>query len=163
MDARLEANELRLLPFPRHGGGQFIRLLTTEDTEDTEMNDSERQDPLTYKIIGAAIEVHRKLGAGLLESLYEEAFCIELKDRKLEFARQKPLEVEYKGHIIGNLIADVVIEKRVIVELKSVKELAPIHTTQMITYLKVTNLRWGLLINFNVEVLTQGGIKRFIL
>lgn len=127
------------------------------------MNDSERQDPLTYKIIGAAIEVHRKLGAGLLESLYEEAFCIELEERRLEYIRQKPLEVEYKGHIIGNLIADVVVENRVIVELKAVKELAPIHTTQMITYLKVTNIRRGLLINFNVEVLAEGGIKRFIL
>ena len=127
------------------------------------MNDSERQDPLTYKIIGAAIEVHRRLGAGLLESLYEEAFCIELKERKLRFERQKPLEAKYKRHIIGNLIADVVVDNRVIVELKSVKELAPIHSTQLITYLKVTNMRIGLLINFNVKVLTEGGVKRFIL
>lgn len=84
------------LPFPRNRGGALIHLLTTEDTEIAEMNDSERQDPLTYKIIGAAIEVHRKLGAGLLESLYEEAFCIELKDRKLEYARQNHSKLNTK-------------------------------------------------------------------
>jgi len=127
-----------------------------------EWNASENWDPLTYKIIGAAIEVHKRIGAGLLESLYEEAFCVELEHRQLHYERQKPLEVRYRGRIIGTLRVDVVVENEVIVELKSVKELAPIHYTQIISYLKITGLTRGLLINFNVKQLTKGGIERFI-
>ena len=127
-----------------------------------EVSASEDQDPLTYKIIGAAIEVHRRIGAGLLESLYEEAFCIELEHRHLSYERQKPLEVQYRGHRIGAFRLDVVVENEVVVELKSVKELAPIHSTQIISYMKITGLTRGLLINFNVRQLTKGGIKRFV-
>ena len=123
---------------------------------------SEEQDPLTYRIIGAAIEVHKRMGAGLLESLYEEAFCIELDHRRLRYERQKLLEVRYRGRNIGALRVDIVVENEVIVELKSVKELAPIHFTQIITYLKITGLTRGLLINFNVRQLTKGGIERFV-
>ena len=127
-----------------------------------EVSASEEQDPLTYKIIGAAIEVHSRIGAGLLESLYEEAFCIELEHRHLQYERQKPLEVQYRGRSIGTFRIDVVVENEVIVELKAVKELAPIHLTQIITYLNITGLTRGLLINFNVRQLTKGGIKRFV-
>ena len=123
---------------------------------------SGQQDPLTYKIIGTAIEVHNRIGAGLLESLYEEAFCIELEHRHLHYERQKPLEVDYRGKTIGTFRTDVVVENEVIVELKSVKELAPIHSTQIISYMKITGLTRGLLINFNVSQLTKGGIKRFV-
>jgi len=123
---------------------------------------SEEQDPLTYKIIGAAIEVHKRLGAGLLESLYEEAFCVELEHQQLDYERQKPLEVHYRGRIIGTFRVDVVVENEVIVELKSVKEFAPIHSAQIISYMKITGMTRGLLINFNVKQLTKGGIKRFV-
>ncbi len=123
---------------------------------------AEQQDPLTYKIIGAAIEVHNRIGAGLLESLYEEAFCIELEHRHLHYERQKPLEVRYRGKNIGTFRADVVVANEVIVELKSVKELAPIHSTQVISYMKISGLTRGLLINFNVRQLTKDGIKRFV-
>ncbi|MCY4064689.1 MAG: GxxExxY protein [Chloroflexi bacterium] len=128
----------------------------------TDSSAAEDQDPLTYKIIGAAIEVHKRMGAGLLESLYEEAFCIELDHRRLQYERQKPLEIHYRGQNIGKFRLDVVVENDVIVELKSVKELAPIHSTQIISYMKITGLTRGLLINFNVRQLTKGGIKRFI-
>ena len=127
------------------------------------MNASERRDPLTYRIIGAAIEVHRVLGPGLLESLYEDAFCYELYERGIAHERQKRILVDYKGRKLGNLVADVVVQGQVIVELKSVEQLAPIHITQMLTYLKVTNIRRGLLFNFNVRTLFPDGVKRYIL
>ena len=82
---------------------------------------------MTYKIIGAAIEVHRILGAGLLENVYEDALCIEFADRGLSFERQKHLEINYKGHDIGDLYVDIIVEDRVVVELKSVREQAPIY------------------------------------
>ncbi len=127
------------------------------------MPENDKRDPLTWRIIGAAIEVHRELGPGLLESLYEDAFCYELGESGLVYRRQMPISVAYKQQSIGNLIADVVVEDKVIVELKAVDKLAPIHTTQMLTYLKVTDLNLGLLLNFNVKTLKDGGIKRFVL
>ena len=117
------------------------------------------QDPLTYEIIGAAIEVHKELGPGLLESLYEEALCIELHERNLEFERQKLLEISYKGHDIGTFVVDIIVENRVVVELKSVRQLAPIHEAQLLSYLHLTKCSIGLLLNFNVAVLKQG-VKR---
>ena len=118
--------------------------------------------PLTYQIIGAAIEVHRALGPGLLENVYENALCVELAERNLQYYQQKPIQVDYKGHDIGNLIVDIMVENRVIVELKSVKQITPLHTAQLIGYLKLTDLRTGLLINFNVETL-RDGVRRFVL
>lgn len=123
---------------------------------------SRSQDPLTHAIIGAAIEVHRGLGPGLLESVYEDAFCIELEERCLEYQRQRPVQLLYKGRNIGDLYADLVINHSVIVELKSVEALLPIHTAQLLTYLKLTGLRIGLLINFNVPILKKG-LRRVIL
>jgi GxxExxY protein len=127
------------------------------------VQENDKRDPLTWRIIGAAIEVHRELGPGLLESLYEDAFCYELSESGLSYRRQMPIPVEYKRRNIGNLIADVIVADEVIVELKAVDKLAPIHTTQMLTYLKVTDLNLSLLLNFNVKTLKDGGIKRFVL
>ena len=120
------------------------------------MNEQSNRRPLSYKIIGAAIEVHRMLGAGLLESVYEDALCIELDERNISNERQKRIRLDYKGKPIGNLIADLVVENRIIVELKAVRALEPVHTAQLLTYLKLMNIGTGLLINFNVVVLTDG-------
>ena len=126
------------------------------------MNSLQDKDPLTHKIIGAAIEVHRALGPGLLEGLYEDAVCIELEERKLKFERQRHIDVIYKGRNIGDMYADIVVENAVIVELKSVQSLNPIHVAQLMTYLKLMKLKKGLIINFNVSVLKKG-IKRIVL
>ena len=129
--------------------------------DNAEAKDQNSGRPLSYQIIGAAIAVHSWFGAGLLESLYEEALCIELSKRRIKFEQQKRIEVEYKGHDVGYFVADLVVEDRVIVEVKAVQELAPIHTAQLITYLKLLNLKTGLLINFNVPKLADG-IKRVV-
>ncbi len=91
------------------------------------MNNEGQKDPLTHKIIGTAIEVHRSLGPGLLEELFEDAFCIELQDRKMNYERQQKVNVAYKGKEIGNMYADIVVEGAVVVELKSVRRLDEIH------------------------------------
>ena len=126
------------------------------------MSEREQQDPLTYRIIGAAIEVHRVLGPGLLESLYESALCIELANCGISFEQQKPLMVDYKGRAIGNLKADIVVDGQVIVELKAVKDLSDVDTAQILTYLRASNMNRGLLINFSVKML-KDGIKRFVI
>lgn len=119
-------------------------------------------DRLTNLTIGAAIEVHRSLGPGFLESVYEQALCIELRIRGLEFERQVPIGIEYKGRLVGEARLDFRIGKQLILELKAVDALAPIHTAQVISYLRATRTRLGLLINFNVVRLPQG-LKRVIL
>ncbi|MCP4270047.1 MAG: GxxExxY protein [Candidatus Brocadiaceae bacterium] len=120
------------------------------------------EDRLSNEIIGAAIEVHRHLGAGLLESAYEECLCKELEIKKIVFERQKPLEVIYKGITLDcGYKLDVVIEDKVILELKSVKKFEPIHDAQLLTYLKLSDLKLGILINFNVPILKEG-IKRIV-
>ncbi len=102
-----------------------------------------------YDIFGAAIDVHRTLGPGFLEAVYQEAFELELRDRRIPFESQKPLRVHYKGTILAKeYIADVVCYGRILVELKAVKELAAVHHAQVINYLKVTEFPLGLLINF---------------
>jgi GxxExxY protein len=123
---------------------------------------SYEHDPLSHAVIGAAIEVHRELGPGFLESLYEEALCIELTERGIAFQRQYTISVGYKGHPIGEGRLDLLVDKRLIVELKAVESLLPIHSAQLLSYLKATGLGVGLLINFNVPVLAKG-IKRFSL
>lgn len=127
---------------------------TTEPSEDL--------DRLAHAVIGAAIEVHRHLGPGLLEPLYEEAFCIELNLRRVSFRRQPKVPVSYKGKRIGKNKLDVLVENRLVVELKAVECLAPIHSAQVISYLRITGHRLGLLINFNVPVLKEG-LKRVVL
>ncbi|MCY4465031.1 MAG: GxxExxY protein [Chloroflexi bacterium] len=117
---------------------------------------------LTHEIIGAAIDVHRSLGPGLLEQLYEDALCIELTERQLKFEQQKAVEVTYRGHTIGSYRLDLVVEDIVVLELKSVKEILPVHKAQLLSYLRITESPIGLLINFNVAVL-RNGIKRLVL
>jgi len=117
---------------------------------------------LTKAIIGCAIEVHRHLGPGLLESTYEAALGIELEDAGLAFQRQAVYPVMYKGRTIGEYRLDLIVEDSVVVEIKSVERLDPVFDAQVLTYLRVTGKRIGLLINFNSRFL-KDGIKRFIL
>src|SRR6185312_4062917 len=122
----------------------------------------EQRDPLTEKIIGCAIEVHRQLGPGLLESTYENALAVEFELSGLQFQRQVPFPISYKGRIIGEHRLDLLIEKSVILEIKSVDRHDPIFEAQVLTYLKITGLRRALLVNFNSRLL-KDGIKRFVL
>ena len=120
------------------------------------------EDKLSKEIIGAAIEVHRSLGPGLLESAYEECLCRELAIRGLTFERQKPLAVSYKGVKLDcGYRLDVVVGGLVILELKTVDRFEPIHEAQLLTYLKLSDLKLGILINFNVPIL-KNGIKRIV-
>lgn len=118
---------------------------------------------LTEEIIGAAIEVHRYWGPGLYEEIYERSLCKELELRGIRHKRQIKLPLNYKGELIGDdLRLDVIIENRVIVEIKHVSEIAPVHMAQLMTYLRLTKRRVGLLINFNVTLL-KDGVKRISL
>lgn len=121
-----------------------------------------RIEDAANKVIGAAIEVHRHLGPGYLESVYEEALAVELTLRGIPFARQAVFGLDYKGHVIGEGRLDFLVDDCLIVELKAVESLAPIHTAQCISYLKANQRRLALLINFNVPVL-KDGIKRIAL
>ncbi len=117
-------------------------------------------DPLTHEIIGAMIEVHRNLGPGLLESTYEACLCAELEERRLRFERQRILPLEYKHlKVEGAYRLDVVVEGRILIELKAVERLIPIHEAQVITYLRLAQLPVGLLVNFNSPVL-KDAIRR---
>jgi GxxExxY protein len=117
---------------------------------------------ITNGIIGGAIEVHRILGPGLLESVCEAALCVELRARGLSFKRQFGIPLYYKGELISEHRPDLIGEDTVIVEIKSVDRLAPIHVAQMLTYLKVTSLKVGLILNFN-SVTMKDGIRRVVL
>jgi len=119
-------------------------------------------DETTDRTIGACIEIHRQLGPGLLESAYEECLCHELGLLDIFFERQKPLPVVYKKIKLDcGYRLDLVVDRRVIVELKAAEEILPIHEAQVLTYLKLSGLPLGLLINFNVPVLKQG-IRRLV-
>jgi GxxExxY protein len=125
------------------------------------MNSSQDTD-LTRKIIGAAIEVHRFLGPGLLESAYEECLCKELSIRGILHERQKPVPVVYKEvKLECGYRIDILVEHRIVVELKAIEQIAPIHEAVVLTYLKLSGNRVGLLINFHVPVL-KDGIRRYI-
>jgi GxxExxY protein len=127
------------------------------------MADARDRDPLTEKIIGFAIEVHRHLGPGLLESAYEECLCFELQQGGLAFKRQVPLPIIYKSvRLDCGYRLDVVAEERVILELKTVERVLPVHDAQMLTYLKLNGIKTGLLLNFNSPTL-KDGLKRFVL
>ena len=114
---------------------------------------------VTDQIIGCAIEVHRHLGPGLLESVYESAMCIELKTIGLPFARQAGIPVLYKGELIAEHRPDLVVNDLVVVEIKSVERFNPVFVAQMLTYLQITGLRVGLILNFNKDVM-RDGIRR---
>jgi GxxExxY protein len=116
---------------------------------------------LSEKIIGSAIEVHRELGPGLLESAYETALCIELKNAGLTIARQVGIPLYYKGELISEHRPDLIVGDQIVVEIKSIARFEPIHTAVMLTYLRVTGLHAGLLLNFNTPFLNQG-IKRIM-
>ncbi len=131
-----------------------MNILTTESTEHTEKEDS---NSLTGKIIGAAIEIHRALGPGLLESAYEACLIYELRLRKLRVEPQKSLPVFYKDvYLDCGYRVDVLVENQVIVEIKSVNSLAQILEAQLLSYLKLSHCKVGLLINFNVNILKEG-------
>jgi len=120
-------------------------------------------DELSERVIGCAIEVHRGLGPGLLESTYEQCLAHELSLSGLEFKLQHPLPVEYKGVCLNcGYRVDVLIEGHLIVELKSVEQIKGIHEAQLLTYMKLSGIQIGLLLNFNVTKL-KNGIKRFVL
>ncbi len=117
---------------------------------------------LTHKIIGAAIEVHRQLGPGLLESAYEECLAREFFLRSISFERQKPIPVIYKGIKLDcGYRIDLLVDRRIVVELKSIELIAPVHESTVLTYLKLSGNACGLLINFHVPVL-KDGIRRYI-
>jgi GxxExxY protein len=120
-------------------------------------------DPLTERIIGFAIEVHRQLGPGLLESAYEECLCIELKHADIAYRRRAPLPVTYKGSRLDcGYRLDLVVAERVVIEVKTVERLLAIHEAQLLTYLKLSRIRTGLLLNFNSAAL-KDGLRRLTL
>ena len=119
-------------------------------------------DQLARAVIGAAIEVHKVLGAGFLEAGYEEALCIELALRGVAFERQKPIALTYKGQPVGEARLDLLVGGELILELKAVERIHPIHKAQVINYLRATGCQLGLLLNFNVEQMREG-IDRIIL
>lgn len=118
--------------------------------------------PITEKVIAACIEVHRELGPGLTENMYEDAVCHEFDLRGIRYQRQVPLPVVYKGKAIGDCRMDLVVEGAIIVELKAIESLTPVHRAQLICYLRASGIQLGLLINFNVAIL-KDGIKRVVL
>lgn len=116
---------------------------------------------ISEQVIGCAIEVHRDLGPGLLEKPYHMALCVELAHRGIRFERQPVIPLEYRGAQIGDFIPDLIVENTVVVEVKSVLRFENIFTAQMLTYLRLTHLRVGLIINFNKRLLREG-IKRVV-
>ncbi|MFZ0615804.1 MAG: GxxExxY protein [Chthoniobacterales bacterium] len=120
------------------------------------------ENDLVSKVIGCAIEVHRHLGPGLLESAYESCLCRELAIKGIPFTRQVPLEIQYKGeHIDCAYRMDLVVDRALLLELKCVESIQSIHQAQIISYLKLSGLNQGLLINFNVRIL-KDGIRSFL-
>src|SRR6266566_1291374 len=136
-------------------------LRPEESTGASPVKDSAALKQLTERIIGCAIEVHRQLGPGLLEGTYEAALAIELEIAGLHFERQSIFRVVYRDKKIGEYRLDLVVENVVIVEIKSVERFDPVFEAQVLTYLRVTGKRVGLLINFNSRLL-RDGIKRFV-
>jgi GxxExxY protein len=153
-----------------------LKTFNRLDAEDAEIGEREEEgnrerireepgselDAIASRVIGAAIEVHRHLGPGFLEVVYEEALSVEFRLRSIPFERQKAISVGYKEIPVGEGRLDFLVAGRLIVELKAIEGPAPIHKAQVISYLKVTRLRLGLLINFNVPIL-KNGLQRVIL
>lgn len=131
--------------------------MNRQDAKDAKKSEPrEELDRLAYEVIGAAIEVHRELGPGYLESVFENALCVELELRGIPFQRQFAFAVNYKGHAVGEGRLDLLVNDLLVVELKAVDDLLPIHTAQVISYLKATRKHLGLLINLNVPILKEG-------
>lgn len=128
-----------------------------ENSSITELN------PLTNKIVDCVFQVHKTLGAGLLESVYQEALTIELKNKNIPFKTECAFPLEYKGEILkSSFRLDMIIDDSIILELKAVEKILPVHEAQILSYLKLTNKKLGFLINFNVPLIKQG-IKRYAL
>jgi GxxExxY protein len=122
-----------------------------------------RDEEISHAVIGAAIAVHREIGPGMLESVYEACMTIELLERKLDFVRQHPVPLFYKGSLVDcGFKVDFLVERALVVELKAVERLDAVHAAQVISYLRATRCRFGLLINFNVKQLSQG-VRRLVL
>lgn len=127
------------------------------------INTRKQIDELSYQIIGAAIEVHKHIGPGMLESVYQTCLEIELTERGLSFQQELEIQIEYKGHHVQGLFrCDFFIENQIVVELKSVAELLPIHEAQVINYMNLLKIPKGILLNFNVTNLFQRGQKTFV-
>jgi GxxExxY protein len=149
-----------------------LKTINRQDAKDAEVGEREEEversgpgaqlDDLARRVIGAAIEVHRHLGPGFLEGVYEEALSVEFRLRGIPFERQKAISVGYEVIPVGEGRLDFLIDHRLIVELKAIEGLAPIHKAQVISYLKASRLHLGLLINFNVPV-PKNGLQRIIL
>jgi GxxExxY protein len=122
-----------------------------------ELTERQELDAISKGVIGAAIDVHRVLGPGLLEVAYESCLAFELAERGYSVERQKPVPITYKGvEVEAGFRIDLLVDRKIIVELKAVDSIAPIHKAQLMTYLKLTGLKVGLLMNFNVNMLRQG-------
>ena len=133
-----------------HGGAETRRKLVLEE--------------LTEVVIGAAIEVHKELGPGLLESAYDECLCYELAHRGVSFRRQVPVPVRYKEVLLDcGYRIDVLVEDALVLELKAIERILPVHQAQLLTYLRLLEKKVGLLFNFHVAVLTRGGLLRKVL
>jgi GxxExxY protein len=117
---------------------------------------------LSHAIVGAAIEVHRRIGPGQLESVYQRSLACELRYRAIAFEAQVPIAMQYRGECVGEFFADFIVDDKVIIELKAVERLHPAHTAQVLSYLRATKLRLGLLMNFNAATLVQG-VRRIVL
>ena len=117
---------------------------------------SEQADRRAREVIGAAIEVHRHLGPGFLESVYEESLCYELTDREIPYVRQIRVGIAYKGRLVGKARLDLLVDDCLLVEIKSVEAIAAIHRAQVISYLRTTQVGLALLLNFNVRLLPHG-------
>jgi GxxExxY protein len=127
-----------------------------------EKNNAMNENEIASKVIGICLDIHRTLGAGLFESVYEEILCIELRNNGLKYERQKGIPVFWKGERVDiGFRADLIIENKVILELKSVEHIIPTHKKQLLTYLKITRLKLGLLINFN-DSLLKNGVTRIV-
>jgi len=139
-----------------------MNFSTTREQSSLEITElTERENNLTSKIIGAAIDVHRALGPGLLESAYEACLVYELRLRKLRIESQKAIPIVYKDVMLDcGYRADLIVDDQVIVEIKSIAEISGVHEAQLMSYLKLSGCRYGLLINFNVKLL-RNGICRF--
>ncbi|CAA7616746.1 GxxExxY protein [Magnetospirillum sp. UT-4] len=132
-----------------------------KDTKGTKVEEEEK-DGLSRRVIGLAMEVHRVVGPGLLESAYEECLCRELELATIPFARQVPVSLDYKGASLTSAYRlDLVVDGRLVVEVKAVERLLPIHEAQLLTYLRLTGIRIGLLMNFNSTVL-KDGLRRLV-
>jgi GxxExxY protein len=133
-----------------------------KDAKIERIEPGEEIDRLAYRVIGCAIEVHRHLGPGFLESVYEEALSLELRRQEIPFAHQSEISIAYKGDAVGVGRVDFLIDNQLIVELKATDALANIHTAQVLSYLRMTRCKLGLLVNFNVTMLRQG-VERVVL